>query len=615
VGNRIQNEILAKEKSLSQLLKGNKYYIDFFQREYRWREKEIKQLISDLTETFLKSYDSSHQRESVANYPKYYLGSTVFYVNDEQKSSIIDGQQRITSFTLLLIYLHHMQKEIDEKDRVPIYDMIFTQKHGKKTFVLSDEYRNDCLNALYNEGEYHYSEDDNETVKNMVARYNDIQEAFPDEIDTCALPYFIEWVIDNVILAEIIAYSEENAYTIFETMNDRGLNLTPTEMLKSFVVSKITDKAKREEIDAIWKTEMQRLHTISETADQSFIQAWFRGRYAESIRPGKAGAEDKDFELIASQFHKWFKENAQKIFKLKTSDDYYLFFKKQMPFYVKQYIKMNEAFVEQKEQLPHLYYVSNLGFANSLREPFILSAINLDDSDDTISNKMELAASYLEFFAVNRIVNSKKYGQTSIKYTIFILAKRIRGNSEDALKEILATEIKAISDNWAGLATLILNQQNKNGIKHLLCRVSNYADKLIGKDTTYKTYYSPLGKQFEIEHLWANKFSEFRGEFDQETEFKWWRNLVGALILLPHGTNQSFNSDKYEDKLPHYYRENTYAQTLHPKFYEKNPNFLNSDKVKAIGFKAHPEFKKADIESRIAVLRKLCEQLFGIISE
>ena len=52
------------------------------------------------------------------------------------------------------------------------------------------------------------------------------------ELAEHALPYFIDWLIENVHLVEITAFSDEDAYTIFETMNDRGFSLTPTEMLK-----------------------------------------------------------------------------------------------------------------------------------------------------------------------------------------------------------------------------------------------------------------------------------------------------------------------------------------------------------------------------------------------
>ena len=60
-------------------------------------------------------------------------------------------------------------------------------------------------------------------------------------------------------------------------------------------------------------------------------------------------------------------------------------------------------------------------------------------------------------------------------------------------------------------------------------------------------------------------------------DFQNWRNSIGGLVLLPNGTNQSFSSDKYEDKIKHYQKENTYVQTLTNIYYEKNPNFLKSE--------------------------------------
>lgn len=203
---------------------------------------------------------------------------------------------------------------------------------------MTDKNREECLQALFNNGEYIPKVTDDETVTNMVDRYEDISQSFPEELTHDALPYFIDWFIENVVIVEITAYSDENAYTIFETMNDRGLNLTPSEMLKGYILSKITDPSQRIEINEIWKTQIQKLHLYGETADQSFFQAWFRGKYAISIRPGQAGSENRDFELIGSKFHSWFKGNHKKLFKLKTSNEIYTYFKIQFPFFVKWYL-------------------------------------------------------------------------------------------------------------------------------------------------------------------------------------------------------------------------------------------------------------------------------------
>ena len=143
---------------------------------------------------------------------------------------------------------------------------------------MTDELREPCLKLLFEHGSYETKEKDDETVRNMVERYDDIVESFPEELSKDALPYFIDWFVENVVIVEITAYSDENAYTIFETMNDRGLNLTPSEMLKGYVLSKITDSYQRIEINEICTTQIQKLHTYDETADQSFFQAWFRAK-------------------------------------------------------------------------------------------------------------------------------------------------------------------------------------------------------------------------------------------------------------------------------------------------------------------------------------------------
>lgn len=610
MSSNLRNKIEATDTSINALLKDQKFYIDYFQREYRWQEKHIKLLVEDLTTTFLKSYDQSDKRSSIKNYQNYYLGPVVFSVSPETgKKSIIDGQQRITSITLLLIHLNHLQD--GNKQHVSISELIFSEKYGEKSFNMTDELREPCLKSLFEQGSYETQENDDETVKNMVERYNDIAESFPEELTQKALPYFIDWFIENVVIVEITAYSDENAYTIFETMNDRGLNLTPSEMLKGFVLSKITDSNQRIEINDIWKSQIQKLHSYDETADQSFFQAWFRAKYAISIRPGKAGSENKDFELAGSQFHSWFKDNHKILFNLKTSDDFYQYFKEHFPFFVKWYLASWDAQEQYNDQMPHLHYINNWGIAESLQDPLLLSSITINDSDDTIKKKLDYAARYIETFTVRRSINYKKFGQTSIKYTMFNLIKLTRNNSATELAKNLSNDIEELPQQWDAIDAFGLHGQNRKFVKHLLSRISAHIDDLIGMSTNYASYRNPKGKKFEIEHIWGNKFNEHKDEFDQENIFQEWRNNIGALILLPNGTNQSFSSDKYKDKLKHYIKENTYAQTLHPRFYEKNPNFTKTPSLKELKFIPHPDFKSQDIEDRVKLVQRICEQIWS----
>ncbi|MDF7808907.1 DUF262 domain-containing protein [Pontiellaceae bacterium B12219] len=608
----IKNRIEASDTSINSLLKGQKFYIDYFQREYRWGESHIKALVEDLTTTFLKAYTPGDDPEAVAGYDSYYLGPVVFSTNPETaKKSIIDGQQRITSITLLLIYLNNRQKAFSEEERVEISELIFSVKHRVKSFNMTDAEREPCLRALFEAGAYELSEHDDETIKNMVDRYDDIGDCFPDEVDEKAMPYFIDWFVENVVIVQINAFSDENAYTIFETMNDRGLNLTPTEMLKGFVLSKVADPEKRNEINEIWKGGMQQLHAVDKNADQSFFQAWFRGRYAMSIRPGKAGSKNQDFEQIGSRFHSWFRDQHVELFGLDSSADFYRFFKEEFPFFIKWYLIYKNASTHLTAGLEFIHYIHHWGIAVSLREPMVLAPIAYGDCDATVRAKMNRVAQYIETFTVRRSVNNKKFGQTAIKYTMFGVIKALRYCSVDELNTVLNEFAAEIPQKWDGVRWFKLNGMNRKFVKHLLCRISSHVDELVGKDTSYSNYFSPKGKPFEIEHLWANKFEDHQDEFEQIMDFHTWRHNIGALILLPNGTNQSFNSDHYVDKLGHYLKENTYAQTLHREYYQKNPNFLKSKSIKDLGFEPHDQLKKADIVQRNELVQRICEQIWA----
>ncbi len=606
----LKNKIEATDISINSLLKEQKFYIDYFQREYRWQGKHIKLLIEDLTSAFLKSYNPTDNRLEVANYQSYYIGPIVFSVNsDSGKKSIIDGQQRITSITLLLIYLNHLQSE--NRQKVKISELIFSEKYGEKSFNMTDELREPCLKALFEKGTYDIQAKDDETIRNIVDRYYDIVQSFPEELTNGALPYFIDWLIENVVIVEIRAYSDENAYTIFETMNDRGLNLTPTEMLKGYILSKITDIKQRTEINNIWKEEIQKLHKFGDIVDQTFFQAWFRGKYALSIRPGKAGSKNQDFELIGSRFHNWFKDNHNKVFSLRTSNEFYDFFKKYFPFFVNNYTKIIEAKTKYNSDIPHIHYINYWGIADSLQDALLLSSIKYEDEERTINQKLDFVARFIETFTVKRAVNYRKFGQTAIKYTMFNIIKLIRNNNIKLLGKNLTAETNKIEQQWSAIENFRLHGQNRKFVKHLLSRISSYLDLLVGKGNDYVSYHHPNGKQYEIEHIWGNKFNEHRDEFEQEWDFQEWRNSIGALILLPNGTNQSFTSDRYVDKVNHYLKENTYAQTLNSQYYVKNPNFTNSDLIKQLNFKPHSEFKKKDIKERKALVKQICEHLWS----
>ena len=64
--------INADDKTIKEVL-GQKFNIDFFQREYNWQRKHVEQLLVDLEGKFRSFYKVKHERKDVANYGRYYL--------------------------------------------------------------------------------------------------------------------------------------------------------------------------------------------------------------------------------------------------------------------------------------------------------------------------------------------------------------------------------------------------------------------------------------------------------------------------------------------------------------------------------------------------------------
>lgn len=310
------NEILGHAKTIRGLLKGVKYSIDYYQREYKWQQKQVQELLNDLTGKFLEEYDKSHSRRQVAFYPHYFLGSIIISKR-ESANYIVDGQQRLTSLTLLLIYLRHLQKEHGQPETVNVDELIFSERYGDRSFNLDIPERDDCMNGLFEKGTYEAGEQ-NEAIQTLVDRYVDISTFFPDELSDHALPYFVDWLLENVHLVEVTAFSDEDAYTIFETMNDRGLSLSPTEMVKGYLLANIEDSDKRNDLNQRWKLQLDKFNSIHPELEAEFFKAWLRSQYAQKIRERKRGAKPEDFDRIGTEYHRWLREESDSIGLKKT---------------------------------------------------------------------------------------------------------------------------------------------------------------------------------------------------------------------------------------------------------------------------------------------------------
>ena len=603
------HKIDADDRTVFDVLNERKYTVDYFQREYSWQEKHIEQLVTDLTSTFLDIYADGDPRTAVEHYSNYYLGPFVVSSKDGTKS-IIDGQQRLTSLTLFLIFLNHLQRLQGGKETIE--PLIFSEKYGQKSFNIQVEERRNCLEKLFHEGVYEIQPDDDESTANMARRYADIEKAFPEEIKGKAFPYFLDWLKYNIILVEITAYSDDNAYTIFESMNDRGLNLTSTEMLKGYILSRFKDAKDREKANAFWRESVKSLHHYTKDEDQTFFQAWLRSQYADTIRQGKAGSANEDFEKIGTRFHSWFRDNLLKMgLKADSPGEFRTLLHEEMKFYLRAYVDIVDAQEEEKQGWEHVFYHGCWGVAESLSFPLMLAPLKSSDSPEVVRQKINAVAGFLETFTVRRSVNFKKFGASSIRYTMYSLVKELRGKDLESLKSILNSKLSQMDEKWDGFDNFRLHGMNRAFVKFLLSRVTAFVEQQSGASTTFSTYFiSPGKKPYEVEHIWADKFDEHRGEFEQQHEFDTYRNHIGDLVLLPQGTNQSYGAMSYDKKLEHYLKENLLVKSLHPKAYENNPNFVKMAQKLGLSFKPHKTFGKADIDDRQYLIKTICEVIW-----
>ncbi len=387
-------------------------------------------------------------------------------------------------------------------------------------------------------------------------------------------------------------------------MNDRGVPLTSSDMLKGFILSKFTHDDKRTKVNAEWRKDMLKLdsYDTNKGAENQFFQAWLRSQFAITIRPSKINSVNQDFENIGTRYHNWFKDNYDKdngLLKEAINGDIEKFVNENYRFFFKQYVKIKEAEKTFRKDLEHVYYHQFWRIAPSLCYSLYLAPLTLEDDEETCNKKIDIVAHYLENFAVRRSTNYRLFSASSIRYTMCNLVKTIRGKDIEALREALIKETEDIKDFNESLPVFRLHGMNGSFIKYFLARLTAFVEEGSGMGNHFVEYMrNPNRKPFEIEHIWSEHFDWHKDEFTQTEEFSQWRNTIGDLILLPNGVNQSYNDIPVVEKLPHYIKENILAQSFCAATYEKNPTFKTFIKDNQLPFKPYTDFKKNDIQER-----------------
>jgi len=252
-------ELHVSKKSISKLLsemQNKKFIIPDFQRPYKWNEEKCETLWNDIENFTLTDAKVGSD---------YFLGTIVSYVNDDRNQEIIDGQQRITSFFLLLrAFFKKLEMMVEDEDVVGLKNQLapciwdinpISQKVSDKTKIhieskVATEEDNETFHKILETG-----------ISNDFARdnYSVNYRFFKKQCDEYAENNPMQWkqlciiILQKCIILPIECDTPETALTIFSTLNDRGLPLADSDIFKAQIYRNLETEEKRKEFTNIWK--------------------------------------------------------------------------------------------------------------------------------------------------------------------------------------------------------------------------------------------------------------------------------------------------------------------------------------------------------------------------
>ena len=230
--------ITAKPEDIRTIF-SREYQIPMFQREYSWEQEQCETLWDDL----IYFHNEKDKKD------KYFLGNIVVHPIDEsEKFSVIDGQQRLTTLLLLIRAL---------------FDNAGTVKALEECLKIKDKLSSELTNNIRLNSDV--IENDKKNLEKIIleGRCDDENsrlyinyDMFKKKISDCKqgktsdeLNKLILTFLDNVVLLPILCETEDDALNIFETINNRGLSLSDADIFKSKLYAGIESSKRSEFID------------------------------------------------------------------------------------------------------------------------------------------------------------------------------------------------------------------------------------------------------------------------------------------------------------------------------------------------------------------------------
>ena len=219
-----------------------RFIIPVYQRNYDWKKENCKQLFDDLVNV-IKERKESH-----------FFGSIVSYAHSRDEVVLIDGQQRITTVSLILIAMINALKKgavstNDNTLRLRLEDFIVDKYDKTERKVRLKPFRDDCIafdKLIYNE-ETDYIEESKVTInyRYFYDRIVNYKELTVDELFQAVNSL-------EIIDIELEPQHGDNPQLIFESLNSTGLDLTESDKIRNYVLMNLTPDVQEAYYDQYW---------------------------------------------------------------------------------------------------------------------------------------------------------------------------------------------------------------------------------------------------------------------------------------------------------------------------------------------------------------------------
>lgn len=590
-----ENMIQGRAMTIEDVFTGRRYRLDSYQRDYSWGRDDVRRLVDDLRKKFLSNWRFEHDREQVARYQPYFLGPYVYH-EDAPYTYLVDGQQRITTLHLMLIYLRELLRAQELDDQASrVNSLVQSHKFGTSVYTLDIPERSAFLKDVFQAEDYVPPDDAPTELLRLWEAAQVLQEEFPEALRGDALPYFADWLLDGVCMVGIRAASSSQGWEIYESMNDRGVRLGPIDLLKSFL---LTELPERHGADNIWRQMVSNLASIDVNAPSEFIKTFLIARYTDT------NETSEELERISGHFHTWVKDNRERMELNKPSD--YRNLIDELDRYAARYQTLAMAARTYQAELRGVFFNAYNGMTAQAAP--ILAATERKDSSAVFKQKAGLIADYLDLVFVRRLVNDLPSSGDHLDREAVRLLARLRGGvGIEKLRAILAEEAAAIDYDFTGVRNYRLRSNNSRQVRYLLARLTGLLETECGGADEMSAYLD-ANRPFEIEHIWPNHFERYQPEVHTRSEFDSHRNRLGALLLLRKSDNASFQDIPYEKKVEFYQRLTCLAGSLHSTYRQRNPTlnkFAKRHKLEG-EFRAFPQFNMKAIKDRQELYILLC---------